>query len=497
MSDLIEYIEKLKNCMGGGINPSNYFFSPQFNKIKGIASNIVSFNLLKQPIGIGVEQDTQTIEMMFGVAYSGNFYVPIDCALPEERLSLILKDLKLFLCKKSQLNETLKNLLEKLKIPFLVYEDNLNLDIKNEIKLDQIKNNISLDDPLFMIYTSGSTGTPKGVIKSHGAMAFFINQFLEKYNLNENDIIANQTPLYFDASSKDIYLSLISKAKLLFVPKQLFSFPVKLIEFLNEYKATTLFWVPSALSIVAKLKTFSYILPQSLKQIFFVGETFPIKYLNYWAEHLPSVKLVNLYGSSEMAGVICSYDIIHPLDETQKLPIGKPFKDCNIFIVDEKGEIAQQGEMIIESQSLASGYYNDLQKTSEKFISIEINGRVRRFFKSGDIAEKDQEGNLLFVSRNDFQIKHMGHRIELGDIETAAYSFNEIEDCCCCYDCERQKIIMYFKTCDNIILEAKTLKIMFSQKLPDYMLPARYIQMGELPKNKNGKIDRQKLKEMI
>lgn len=153
--------------------------------------------------------------------------------------------------------------------------------------------------------------------------------------------------------------------------------------------------------------------------------------------------------------------------------------------------------MIIESQSLASGYYNDLQKTSEKFISIEINGRVRRFFKSGDIAEKDQEGNLLFVSRNDFQIKHMGHRIELGDIETAAYSFKEIEDCCCCYDCERQKIIMYFKTCDNIILEAKTLKIMFSQKLPDYMLPARYIQMGELPKNKNGKIDRQKLKEMI
>ncbi len=443
------------------------------------------------PVGVLCDRDVLPVIAFFGVLYSGNFYVPLDPDAPSEKLESIAAD-----CGMSVIigSAEQSGVLEKISFSGAFVTPESLTDDKCPYPVSA-----GGESPLYMVYTSGSTGKPKGVLKSHGAEISFIEAYCETFDFTEDDIIGNQTPFFFDAAAKDIYLMVKMGITLEIIPSEYFPLPPELINYLNLKKITFASWVPTVLSIVSQLNPFSVIKPETLKKVFFVGEVMPMKHLNTWRRELPHVQYVNLYGQSELCGVCCYYEVKGDFPDDATLPMGRPLKNCEIYIVSD-GEVVKEadriGEMYIVSDALATEYYNDPAKTAGSFIEKDFGRGAVRCFKTGDLAKYDGEGNLVFASRSDFQIKHMGHRIELGEIEAVAGALPVISRCCCIYDAERKKIKLFCELPDGCEIKDSEIRSMLKTKLSSYMVPGKVIIMDKLPLNPNGKIDRQKLKNL-
>lgn len=494
--NVLEYLEKIAlnkpdktaiSCVD-----ENYSFSEVKKFSQKLGKTISESGKRNCPIGVIADRSINTIVYFFASVYSGNFYVPIDPEMPKEKKQMILEDAGIEIILGDIQS---KKLIENINFcgKYLSIED-----ASDEIcEIPHIEDNV----PLYMVYTSGSTGKPKGVLKSHKAVISYIEAYCKAFDFSSDDIIGNQTQFFFDASAKDIYLMLKTGATMEIIPTQHFAMPTDLIEFMNEKRITFISWVPTALSIVSKLRIFSFVLPQTLRRVFFVGEVMPMKHLNYWRKYLPDVQFVNLYGQSEIAGICCYYEVCDEFENSETLPMGKTLSNCKIYLIDN-GEIVTEpnrlGEMYIVSDALAIEYYNDKEKTEKSFLMKDFGEGKVRCFKTGDLASFDEEGNFIFASRSDFQIKHMGHRIELGEIEAIAGSLEDIQRCCCLYSQEKQKIMLFCELSnDSQISKGQEIQSKLRDKLSSYMLPAKVNILDKLPLNPNGKIDRQKLKELI
>ena len=489
INSLFELLETTKNKFPNKIAvqtlDSAITFKDLYDRSKNISAQIEAEHIKKQNIAVFADQSIETLLMFFGIMASGNTYVMLDPESPTERINKILENANIgFILKCDKQNQTFS--LEKTEF----FDENKQYFVNSA-------NNIN--DNLYIVYTSGSTGTPKGVVKSHLSMLCFIESFVEEFNISSDDVFANQTLFYFDASSKDIYAMVKTGATLWLVPKSYFSFPVKLVELLNTSHTTIIDWVPSALSIVAQLNTFMVIKPKYLKKVFFVGEVFPVKYLNIWRKNLPNVEYINLYGSSEVAGIVCYFRVKGELDEKLALPMGKPIKNANVFLLDENNNLISspnvEGEVCVTGPILAKGYYADEERTSKVFVKNPLSTCVpETMYRSGDLAVLDDCGNLVFKCRKDFQIKHMGHRVELGEIESVCSSIKDIKDCCCLYDEKHKKIVLFYSLNGNVQI-VDTIKEDIKTNLPNYMIPNKYVNLDSMPKNANGKTDRTLLKK--
>lgn len=345
-------------------------------------------------------------------------------------------------------------------------------------------------DPIYIVFTSGSTGVPKGVVACHRSVIDYIENLSEVLCFNENTRFANQTPLYFDACLKELYPTLKFGATTYIVPKSLFMFPIKLVEFLNEYKINTVCWVVSALTMISAFKTFNKIKPEYLHTIAFGSEVFPIKQLKIWRETLPKARFVNLYGPTESTGMCCYFEVDREFELDEVVPIGRPFHNTEILLLDENNKLVEDGnvgEICVRGTSLTLGYYNNFEKTSEVFVQNPLNSRYPELiYKTGDLGKRNERGELIFVSRKDYQIKHMGHRIELGEIEVNVNMIEEISTSCAVYDKEKGKIVLYYIG----ELEPDKLVRILKDKLPRYMIPNKTEKLEQMPLTANGKIDR-------
>ena len=246
---------------------------------------------------------SRTIEPLIGfiaVLYSGNYYVPVDAQLPVEKMRHIMEDagFAAVICAPEE-DPVVRN--TGYAGPVIHYDELAD----EECGIPEDGN-----DLLYMVYTSGSTGKPKGVLKSQSAEIDFVEAYWGRMGFEEDDIIGNQTPFYFDAAAKDFYLMLCKGLTIVIIPTELFSLPPELIDYLNEKKVTMASWVPTVLSLVAQLNPFSMVKPETLKKVFFVGEVMPMKHLNVWRKELPEIRYVNLYGQSEIAGICVDETII-------------------------------------------------------------------------------------------------------------------------------------------------------------------------------------------
>lgn len=495
MESVIEYLELATTKYPDKVFIADSVRRYTFDEIRNIArklANVIPNGLKNAPICVLATRDADVAVLFLSVLYSGNYYVPIDPDMPSLKKQAIIDD---FGCMVILGSDETRGLLDELTFSGIFLTLNDAADIPADIP------ETSSADPLYMVYTSGSTGKPKGVLKSHGSMIDFIETYIDTFDFSSDDVIGNQTPFFFDASAKDFYLALKLGATLEIIPTEKFAMPPELIDYMNEKRITFISWVPTALAIVSKLKTFSFIKPEYLRKVFFVGEVMPMKHLNYWRTNLTGIQYVNLYGQSEIAGVCCYYEVKGEFSDDSVLPMGKPLDNCNIYLLDGN-EIVKDpgriGEIYIASEALALEYFNDPEKTASSFLIKDFGIGSERCFKTGDLAEYDSNGNLLFASRSDFQIKHMGRRIELGEIEVIAGSLSEIQRCCALYDSEKSKIIMFAElNSDCSGLSGRGIHQLLKEKLSSYMLPSKVIIMDALPINANGKIDRQKLKEML
>lgn len=450
----------------------------------------------KTPVVVYLEKGKEVIISFMGIAYSGSFYSPIDVDMPESRINKIIEVLSPEIVITTQ---KLKKVFSQLNYSgeYIIYEEvEAKIDDENLV-LDEKKHIID-SDLLYVLFTSGSTGVPKGVSITHRSVIDYTDWVTETFLISEDDSFGNQAPFYFDNSILDIYSCMKTGATLYIIPKKLFFQPVLLLEYIREHSINTIFWVPSALIVVSKLKAFRNVdLSNTLKRVMFCGEVMPNKQLNIWRKFLPNVEYVNLYGPTEITDACTYYIVKREFTDEEPLPIGIPMKNTDILVLNDKDELVegnQAGELCVRGTSVAMGYYNNPEKTQEAFIQNPLNKAVPEIiYRTGDIVKYNEYGELMYLSRKDFQIKHLGHRIELGEIETAVSSLDEITLNCCLYDEKKQKIVLFI----DADLNKDYIKQKIGMLLPEYMIPGKVIYVDNMPINANGKIDRVKLREMM
>ena len=351
----------------------------------------------RNPIPIFMEKSVETIGAFMGAVYAGCFYVLIDTKQPASRLNQILDILKSEVIVTSE--KYLKDL-EKLGFEGKVLMlSELNAVQEDPIILETIRNQAVDIDPLYGIFTSGSTGTPKGVVVGHRSVLDFIDCFTELFNITEKDVIGNQAPWDFDVSVKDIYSGLKTGATVQIIPKQLFSFPTKLIDFLIEREVTTLVWAVSALCIISTLNGFEYKVPEKINKILFSGESMPVKHLNIWRKYLPDTMYVNIYGPTEITCNCTYYVVNREFQPGDVLPMGKAFPNEKVFLLDEENHLVegknQNGEVCVTGSALALGYYRNPEQTAKAFVQNPLNDRyLEPMYRTGDLAYYNNLGEL-------------------------------------------------------------------------------------------------------
>lgn len=496
--NVLEYLEhtvrKVPNKVAYADENVEITFEQVYQQSRAIGTYLQKDGYDQEPIVVFMGKYPRTIVTFYGVIYSGNYYVPIDEEMPKHRIELIFQSLnpKAVIC-----DEETVHLLSSFPFQGKVYtyeamittpvDDNLLANIRDK-QIDT--------DPIYIVFTSGSTGIPKGVVACHRSVIDYIENLSEVLQFNENTVFGSQTPLYVDACLKELYPTLKFGATTYLIPKSYFMFPLKLVEFLNQYKINTICWVVSALTMISAFGTFEKLVPQYLHTIAFGSEVFPIKQFNLWRKHLPNARFVNLYGPTEATGMSCYYEVDRDFKLDEMIPIGRPFKNTEIILLNEEKqrvtERGEVGEICIRGTSLTMGYYKNFEKTNEVFIQNPLNDAYPELiYCTGDLGKYNERGELVFVSRKDNQIKHMGHRIELGEIEIVANMMENIKTACALFDDVKKKIVLYYVGEVTPAQVATYLK----EKLPRYMVPNVIESLETMPLTSNGKIDRVMLKE--
>lgn len=498
LSWLDETAKRLPNKLALQDISGNITYQEYRSKSLAIAYKIVELNKgeMKKPIVVYLEKGKEVLVSFMGVAYSGCFYSPIDTEMPPSRVNKILEVLKPEIVITTN---KLKTNFEKFNFygSYIIYEETICSE-EDETAVKPYTEKIVDTDLLYVLFTSGSTGVPKGVSICHRSVIDYIDWVTETFNITQKDTFGNQAPFYFDNSILDIYSCMKMGATLNIIPKKLFFQPVPLLEYIKYNKINTIFWVPSALIVVSKLKAFRNVdLSDTLKRVLFCGEVMPNKQLNIWRKFLPNVTYANLYGPTEITDACTYYIVDREFSDDEPLPIGIPMSNTDILVLNDEDKLVtddEVGELCVRGTSLAMGYYNNPEKTRSAFVQNPLNKAVPEIiYRTGDLVRYNEYREIIYISRKDFQIKHLGHRIELGEIETAISSLEEVTLNCCLYDEKNQRIVLFV----DAQVDRDYIKERIEKLVPEYMIPGKVIYLENMPINANGKIDRIKLKELM
>ncbi|WP_455500915.1 amino acid adenylation domain-containing protein, partial [Gemmiger sp.] len=481
---------RIPDAPAAGDEHQTYTWAQLQDTARRVGSFIAAKTEPRRPVAFYLEKSVPVFAAMLGTVYAGCCYCLPDTRQPAARTLQVLNTLNpAFLVTDRDHADAAAALGYTGEIVLL--DDLLAAEIDPPRLAARRAQAVDVD-PLYINFTSGSTGVPKGVTVCHRSVLDFIPQFATIFGIGENDILGNQAPFDFDVSVKDLYTALYTGAKVQIIPRAYFSQPTKLMDYLADNGVTVLVWAVSAMCFVSIMNGFGYRVPSAVRLVLFSGEVLPVKHLIKWKTALPQARFVNLYGPTEIT-CNCTYYILPDRDFTadETLPIGRAFPNEKVFLLDENDALVtapgQEGELCVSGTALALGYYADPARTAQSFTQNPLNHNwYERIYRTGDLARYDEAGELYYIGRKDFQIKHMGHRVELGEIEAAAMRCDDVSRACCIFDAEKQRLhLFYTGTCEKAALLAALKAV-----LPPFMQPNTAQQLDELPMNKNGKIDR-------
>lgn len=470
------------------------------NRSRELSYGIINSSSYRRniPVVIFMDKSIKHVVSIYASLYSACFYVPIDISTPIERLNNILTTLGEYIIITSR-NESEKLIKTGYNGEFLIYEDLLDKSSgkADSDEIDSNKDSIIDTDLMYIIFTSGSTGVPKGVAVRHRSVMDYISHYMDEIGMLQDDVCGNQTPFYADMSLKDLYMTLASGAELCIIPTKYFTFPLKLLQYMEDKKISYCMWVPTVYRIVAQFKALGKIRPSALRTLTFSGESMQLSVFEYWKSFYPDINFWQLYGPSEITGSCSYYKVDNNKEYENIIPIGKAYKNTGLFLMDEDEiisceEAGRKGEICVYGSCLAAGYYNNKEKTDAAFVDLPNElGYNEKMYRTGDLAYWDKEGNLIFSGRIDYQVKHMGKRIELGEIESAVESVDKITACCCVHNKVRDALILFYIG----DLAPKEIMAALSSKLPPYMIPTVANKVDSLPQLPNGKLNRKLLEE--
>jgi amino acid adenylation domain-containing protein len=424
----------------------------------------------------------------------------LDIKNPDSRLTNIIEKIKPeVIITNSKFAERLRTIVTDNFIIVNIDEDKKEDAVEQTMLLTRLQSVIDTD-PYCIINTSGSTGTPKGVVLNHRNFIDFTEWAIDVLKIAEDEIIGSLSPLYFDIYSFELCLLMAKGAKLVIIPEQLAPFPAKLIEFLDIKEINFIFWVPTIMVNIANLNLFAACKLSHLRKILFAGEVFPTKHLNYWRKFIPQAVFINLYGPIEIT-LDCTYYIVdREFPDDQPIPIGFPCRNTDILILTEDNRpvsVGQKGELCVRGASVALGYYNDPEKTAKAFVQNPLNNNYPELiYRTGDVVYKNEANEIIFVGRTDFQVKHQGYRIDLSEVEhIIVNTWGRVKNGCVLYSYKKKEICLIYEA-DKELSTADIRKELI-QYMPKYMMPSIFYFLNEMPKNPNGKIDRNYLKETL
>jgi amino acid adenylation domain-containing protein len=502
--NILDYFQETTNKYGDktAVIEGDNFISFEILNIKSkiLASTILNnSNFKNNPIAVFLPKSINSVIANIAITYSSNIYMHLDIKNPKERILNIINLIKppVIITNSIYFND----LVDFSNICKIINIDEINFTEKNETGFLLKRFNDVIDtDPYCIINTSGSTGTPKGVVLNHKSFIDFLEVSKSVFNFSDNEIIGSLSPVVFDIWSYELCMMMACGSTIVILPSDLAAFPVKIINILEDKQISFIFWVPTIMVNIANMNLLDKVNLSSLKIIWFAGEVFPTKQFNYWKRKLPHSLFANLYGPIEIT-LDCTYFIVNrEIPDDKPLPIGIPYKNTDILILNDKNELVMdgdEGELCVRGTSLAMGYYNDKEKTEQSFIQNPLNNSYPEIiYKTGDIVSINEFGEIEFKGRKDSLIKHLGYRIELGEIEHILVNkLKLVKNACAVYEMQKKEIVLFYES-SNEILNSE-----FRQKLltviPKYMMPNKFERFNELPRNTNGKIDRNYLKNYV
>lgn len=463
------------------------------DQVRRVGSTLIAGGHARQAVAILLPRSVEQVVALLGVAAAGGYYVILDADSPRERLQTIIAS---FAPHALIVGEQTTDLGEELLPGGCIAIDGARSGSIEADALANVRAASSPDDLLYVLYTSGSTGVPKGVMVSHANVIAYIVWFAECFAISDKTIFGSQTPLYFSMSVSDIFATLQRGATLHLISKRLFSWPVPLVEWLNARNVNTIYWVPTALGLLARWDVLSVAPLTALHTVLFAGEVMPTPTLNYWIDKLPQAQFANLFGPTETTDICTYFKVVRRLKNDEALPIGIPCEGMKALVITDDGQAAAvgaEGELYVGGPFVARGYLADDKRTAEAFVKNPLDASDPQiYYRTGDIVRLAADGDLRYVSRLDFQIKRSGYRIELGEIEAAAVACEGVASSAAVWEPHAGHIVLFVA---GTQLSTSTLHAELTRRLPAYMMPDTIKVLPALPLNANGKIDRHALLE--
>ena len=473
------------------------------NKFAGylLSKGIVKGNV----VAIFNEKSVHAFSLMLGCLKIGAIYSNLDTASPWLRLEKIintcLPDLIFF----DSLDSSIKNDIHQY-IPSITCIELEGNDFANELAKFSDHNReetatVDGGSPAYIMFTSGSTGFPKGAVMSHSNVLNFIQWGKQTFKITEEDILTNANPVYFDNSVFDFYTSVYNGATLVPLAHNLVKNARQLVAAINQSKCTLWFSVPSLLVYLLTTKALTKNDFQHITRISFGGEGFPKNKLKQLYELFGGrITLYNVYGPTECTCICSSYIITQKdFDNMHELaPLGYMAPNFSYEILPNEAGNINLGELALIGPCVGLGYYNDAERTDYSFIQNPRSLFFQRMYKTGDVVERAGNGYLYFKGRTDNQVKHMGYRIELEEVEAAFSTLSYINEAGVIYEkitADLGQVRAYVSISDEGI-DGSFILDDIKKILPAYMVPKIVTILPALPKNSNGKIDRKQLAQI-
>jgi amino acid adenylation domain-containing protein len=437
-------------------------------------------------VAIRMQRSPEMIVGLLGILKAGGAYVPLDPANPEERAVFILED------SGAALLLTKEPLHQSPRVPVVSLDgDREQISSAGE---SNPSNATTSGNAAHVIYTSGSTGRPKGVISAHRAS---INRFAwmwRAYPFTAGEVCCQKTALSFVDSIWEIFGPLLQGVPLVILDHDSVQDPSRFVAALSAHQVTRLVLVPSLLRVMLESDDDLAERLQNLRFCVCSGESLPVELATAFRKRLPHTKLINLYGSSEVAADVTCYEVTDT-NGLDSVPIGKPIANTQIYILDthlQPVPFGVMGEIYVGGEGLARGYLNQPVLTQEKFVSDPFNGDLTKLFRTGDLGRYLADGNIEFHGRRDYQVKVRGVRIELGEIETVLKTNPAIRQAVVIPvdDAQGGKQLVVYLVAEVNPPSMNELRSFLRRKLPDYMVPSAFVMLESLPLNTSGKIDR-------
>ncbi|NIM14691.1 MAG: amino acid adenylation domain-containing protein [Candidatus Aminicenantes bacterium] len=480
-------------------------------------------------VGIMMSRSLEMLASIIAVWKAGGAYMPIDPEYPDERKQYMLADsCARVLLKKSEIriskfetntNDQNSNDQNEISTPIVLNFEHLDFEFVSDFEFRA--SNFRPLGLAYVIYTSGSTGKPKGVMVEHTGMMNHMAAKIHDLQLTEESIIAQNASHTFDISVWQFFAALIVGGQTIIYPDELVLEPDRFIFRLIKDRVNILEVVPSYLAVILDYIGEEQSIPLNLEYLLVTGEEIKPDLVKKWFDLYPGIPMVNAYGPTEASDDI-THHIMDKVPDMERIPIGKPLQNFNIYVVNERNQLCPvgvKGEIWVSGIGVGRGYLNNPELTTERFIlahsswliadrrekkarssgelpmSYELS-TMSYFYKTGDLGRWLLDGTLEFFGRKDFQVKIRGFRIELGEVENRLVSHESV----------KQGVVIAREDengnkylCAYVVpyspYSPRYLQEYLAEHLPDYMVPQHFVQLEQMPLTPSGKIDRKALPE--